>query len=204
MDISLSKALGIPRGVTTFYGPGDKSKLIEIIADELTPKYKVLHATADEMKKPKEKTLFSPVPAEVLRAFMKEDFIAVGIGAEEGKVGALKNDMPLFPVLADAVLIEKNKAGFYREKPAGEYNLIDSSNLLVAVYDIDTGLNAKEIALSVSSLKDEIKKNFTVILNGAHTKEQRECAFALAKELSQIVLITDLDAKEKVIDLVKP
>ena len=135
----LYRELGLPGGVTAFVGGGGKTTLIGVLARELAARHTVLIATTTHIYPPACPVLISPTAREVLSAFEDERTVAVGSEAEDGKLGALPELQRLYPVLADAALVEADGARRLPLKAPAEHEPVipREARLVVAVLGLD-------------------------------------------------------------------
>lgn len=135
--MTLSEALGIPRGVTAFVGGGGKTTAIARLARELSARGRVLIATTTRIYPPELPVLIDPECGALREAFLRHPIIAAGsdCGAKLGPPGNLSE----LCACCDFALIEADGArGLPLKAPATHEPVIPAfARLVVAVAGID-------------------------------------------------------------------
>jgi len=227
----LYRELGLPGGVTAFVGGGGKTTLIGVLARELAARHTVLIATTTHIYPPACPVLISPTAREVLSAFEDERTVAVGSEAEDGKLGALPELQRLYPVLADAALVEADGARRLPLKAPAEHEPVipREARLVVAVLGLDgigkpiaeaahrpelyaalvgkpvtDAVTPEDAALVLMSTEGQMKNvacPFAVVLNKADTPERMDAARKIAEKLPCTALITALAREDDPIEV---
>jgi len=135
--LTLSEALGIPRGVTAFVGGGGKTTAIARLAREFSGRGRVLIATTTRIYPPDYPVLIDPDAGELRAAFERHSIVAVG-SIQGPKLGPPENLSALCAV-SDYALIEADGArGLPLKAPAGHEPVIpENAQMVVAVAGVD-------------------------------------------------------------------
>jgi probable selenium-dependent hydroxylase accessory protein YqeC len=135
--LTLSAALGIPRGVTAFVSGGGKTTAIARLARELSPRGRVLIATTTRIYPPDFPVLIDPDAGELRAAFEKHSIVAVG-SIQGLKLGPPEK-LEALCALCDYALIEADGArGLPLKAPASHEPVIpENAQMVVAVAGVD-------------------------------------------------------------------
>ena len=217
--LTLSEALGIPRGVTAFVGGGGKTTAIARLARELSARGRVLVATTTRVYPPDFPVLIDP-DAEALRAAFERHPV-VAVGSVQGPKLGPPEDLAALCALCDYALIEADGArGLPLKAPAAHEPAIpENARLVVAVAGVDgvgqpisavhrpelyaalvgkplSTLVTPEDAARVLCHQEGQKKNATgpwqALLNKADNAGRRELARACARAIPGGAVIASL------------